>query len=95
LPREMMFFLDIDNGAGFVQFLFQLCIASAQLFRFAALCRLQARLRTPLVVRVRLPCSLATQRAPVTQMRGVKAFSTQQLADLTATATLISLLEDR
>jgi len=91
----MIVFLDIDNGAGFVQLLFELCIASAQLFQLTALCRLQARLRTTLVVRVRLQCSLATQPTPVTQVRGVKALSTKQLADLTATATLISLLEDR
>ena len=52
--------LDIDNGAGFFQFVFELGVALAQLFQFTALRGLQARLGAALVVRVRLQCALAT-----------------------------------
>ena len=55
-----MVFLDIDNGAGFVQLVFELGVALAQLFQLTAVCGLQVRLRAALVVRVRLQCSLAT-----------------------------------
>ena len=72
--------------------MFELRVASAQLFQLAALCGLKARLWATLLVRERLQRSLATQLASRTQVRGVKALSAQQRADLTATVTLISLL---
>ena len=50
----------LSDGAGFVQLVFELGVALAQLFQFTALCRLQVRLRAALVVRARLQCSLAT-----------------------------------